>query len=239
MTIKDSQQLYTSDLYLKNNPSWHEEDAPKKAAIIEQLIKRNKIEIGSFCEVGCGSGEILVTLSKKFKEATFHGYDISENAIKIAKPKENSNIKFECKDISKNKIDLKHDLLLIIDVIEHIENYFAFLRDVRYLSKHTIFHIPLDMALWTLFREKMLIESKSRVGHIHNFTEDFILEILQDNGYKIVDKIYTEPMYNKTTLKQNVVELIRKILFRISKRLCSKTMGGISIMVLAENQHQH
>src|SRR5437016_5537017 len=81
----------------------------------------------------------------------------------------------------------------------------------------TIFHIPLDMCVWSLFREKMLIESKERVGHIHNFTEDFITSILTDHGFKIIDKIYTEPTFETMSLKQKFINGIRKILFRINK----------------------
>ena len=124
----------------------------------------------------------------------------------MASKKEEINLKFELKDITKSDDKSFFDVLLVIDVIEHLSNYFSFLESISKKSKYTIFHIPLDMFVWSLFREQMLIESKKRVGHIHNFTEDFILSVLNDYGYKIVSKQYTEPDYKSnshTTPAQN------------------------------------
>ncbi len=229
--------IYNDDTYLANNPNWHEEDGPFKTGKIITLLQSNKIPLNTVCEVGCGSGEILVLLGKSMPEITsLIGYDISAQAIKIATQKETDKIKFARKDITDASDNSFFDLLLVIDVIEHIENYFAFIRSIANKSSHTIFHIPLDMSVWSLFREKMLIESKKRVGHIHNFTEEFILSILEDNGFTIIDKMYTEPTFEVINTKQKIVNGARKLVFRINQRFCSKTLGGYSILVLAKNQ---
>jgi predicted TPR repeat methyltransferase len=229
--------IYNDDTYLTNNPNWHEEDAPFKTGKIVKLLQRNNIPLNTVCETGCGSGEILVLLGKALPEITsLIGYDISAQAIKIAAKKETANIKFALKDITNASDNSFFDLLLVIDVIEHIENYFAFLRAIANKSSHSIFHIPLDMSVWSLFREKMLIESKKRVGHIHNFTEEFILSILEDNGFTIIDKMYTEPTFTVINTKQKIVNGLRKMLFGINQRFCSKTLGGYSILVLTKNQ---
>lgn len=228
--------IYNDNTYLTNNPGWHEEDAPFKAGKIAALLQRNNIPLNTICEAGCGSGEILVQLAGTLKGVTsMIGYDISAQAINIAKKKETPLLKFEETDIASTHADVFFDLMLVIDVIEHIENYFAFLRGIVHKSRYTIFHIPLDMSMWSLFREKMLIESKKRVGHIHNFTEEFILSILEDNGFTILDKLYTEPTFEVTSAKQKFINSVRKMLFRINKRFCTKTLGGYSIMVLAKN----
>src|SRR6266487_6207817 len=182
------QDIYNDKTYLSNNPNWHEEDAPFKTEKILLLLKRNSIAFNTVCEIGCGSGEILVQLSAKLPETVkIFGFDISKDAISIAKKKETGRIKFELKDITDKNEKYFFDLLLVIDVIEHIDNYFKFLSDIAMKGKYTIFHIPLDICVWSLFRERMLIESKERVGHIHNFTEDFITSILTDYGFKIID----------------------------------------------------
>ncbi len=228
--------IYNNDTYLTNNPLWHEEDAPFKAGKIAGLLNQNKIDFKTVCETGCGSGEILVQLSKKMPgDVEFAGFDISNAAINIAKKKETGKIKFYCKDIIAENENYFFDLLLVIDVIEHIEDYFSFLKSLAPKGKYTVFHIPLDISVWSLFREKMLVESKERVGHIHNFTEGFILSILTDYGFKIIDKVYTAPTFETVSFKQKVVNGIRKTLFKINKRFCTKLIGGYSIMVLCEN----
>lgn len=235
--IQDYSEQYKNGAYLTRNPSWDEEDASYKANKVLALLKKHPIPVTSIHEVGCGSGEILVELSKKLPNSTsFHGTDISQDAINIAKNKVTNQISFEVADISLNKPTKLIDLMLVMDVIEHVENYFQFLRNIHPTSRYTIFHIPLDMCIWSLFREQMLIESKERVGHIHIFTEDLIKSILTDCGYKIFDQLYTEPTFKPNSLKQKLVESIRKTLFRIHPRFCSKTIGGMSILVLAENE---
>jgi SAM-dependent methyltransferase len=176
--------------------------------------------------VGCGSGAVLEELSKcnNNKTINYFGFDISKDAINIANKRSNSNLSFYLKDITDSSNTDLFDVLLVVDVIEHLPNYFSFLEA-----------IPLDMFVWSLFRENMLIESKKRVGHIHNFSEDFILSVIEDNGFNIIDKQYTEPDYTSSSFKQRIVNTLKKLLFKISPRFCSKTLGGYSIMVLCKN----
>jgi SAM-dependent methyltransferase len=226
--------IYNDETYLKNNPGWHEEGALFKTERIIRLLEKNPIALKTVCEVGCGSGEILVQLEKKLPaEVQFTGLDISKDAFDIAKKKETEKIKFFLKDIAAE--ERTFDLLLVIDVIEHIDNYFQFLDTIVSKSKYTLFHIPLDISVWTLYREKMLIESKNRVGHIHNFTEDFILSILADHGFEMIGKMYTEPVFESGTFKEKFTNGIRKFLYMIHKKFTTKFMGGYSIMVLCKN----
>jgi len=229
--------IYNDNTYLIQNPTWHEEDASFKVNKIVKLLNRNSISFKTVSEIGCGSGEILVQLESFFPEVTqFYGFDISKDAIEIAKKKETNRIKFEIKNLSDKNEVCFYDLQLVIDVIEHIDNYFNFLTGIVSKSNYTIFHIPLDMCVWSLFRENMLIESKDRVGHIHNFTEDFILNILTEHGFEIIDVMYTEPISNQMSTKQKFINLIRRFIFIINKKFCTKTLGGYSILVLAKNK---
>lgn len=229
--------IYNNQTYLNENPLWHQEDSFFKANHIQDILVSNKIDSSSVCEIGCGSGEILVQLKKlnPSKNTQYVGFDISKDAIAIAQKKQESGIVFELKDITEPSDKSFFDVALVIDVIEHLPDYFAFLKQVAKKSKYTVFHIPLDLFVWSLFREQMLIESKQRVGHIHNFTEDFILSVLADNGFTVVDKRYTEPDYSSQSFKQKIVNALKKGLFKISPRFCSKTLGGYSILVLCKN----
>lgn len=229
--------IYNDATYLTNNPTWHEEDAPFKTERILKILRRHSLAIQTVCEVGCGSGEILVQLARQLPPATqFVGYDISEAAIAIAQPKATPQIQFALKDLTSPDETVVFDLLLVIDVIEHLENYFDFLRKIVPRARYTVFHIPLDMSVWSLLREQMLLESKARVGHIHNFTEAFILSVLAESGFRIIDVLYTEPVYKQKTRKEHVIDAVRRVLFRLNPRFCTKTLGGYSLMVLTENQ---
>lgn len=229
--------IYNNSTYLLQNPQWHQEDSAFKASFIHSILSSNNISYASVCEVGCGSGEILRQLKKRNNSPSvqYAGFDISKDAINLALKKQEENLKFELKDITVNNDNSFFDVLLVIDVIEHLSDYFSFLKSISKKSKYTVFHIPLDMFVWSLFREQMLIESKERVGHIHNFSEDFILSVLKDNGYKIISKQYTEPDYKSGSFKQSFINAIKKVLFKIAPRFCTKTLGGYSVLVLCEN----
>jgi len=201
------------------------------------LLTRNTFPFETICEIGCGSGGVLAELAGKLPPTLHYlGVDISNEAINMAKKKETQTLKFELKDITEKSDNRHFDLLLVIDVIEHIPNYFYFLERIQPKSIYTVFHIPLDIYTWSLFREKMLIESKDRVGHIHNFTEDFIISILTDYGFKVIDKMYTT-LYESHSLKQKIVNSMRKIIFSLNERFCTKTLGGYSILLLTENMN--
>ncbi len=232
--------IYNNNSYLNQNPDWHQEDSGFKASLIHSILSSNKITYKSLCEVGCGSGEVLAQLKKTnpSKEIKYVGFDISKDAMDIALKKQEENLQFELKDITLKEDQSFFDVMLVIDVIEHLPNYFSFLESISKKSKYTVFHIPLDIFVWSLFREQMLIESKERVGHIHNFSEDFILSILKDNNFKILDKRYTEPDYKANSFKHKVVNSIKKVLFKVTPRFCTKTLGGYSVLVLCENQHK-
>lgn len=231
------QHIYNDGTYLKNNPTWGEEDAPVKAKNILKIIERNSLSYTTVGEVGCGSGEVLFQLEKALPNVqSFYGFDISSAAINIAKKKETEKIKFKVHDFAnKGEDNFSFDLLLVIDVLEHVQNYFSLLDWIVPKSKYTIFHIPLDLCVWTLFKEKILIDSKKRVGHIHNFTEDFIKHILSSHGFLIIDQIYTKPTFETLTFKERGKNILRKIAFMINKRFATKTFGGYSIMLLTRN----
>jgi len=230
--------IYNNNSYLNQNPLWHQEDSVFKASFINSILSSNKITYNSLCEVGCGSGEILFQLKKieANKAIKYFGFDISEKAIEMSLKRKEENLHFELKDITDKEDKSFFDVILVIDVIEHLQNYFSFLQNISKKSKYTVFHIPLDMFVWSLFREQMLIESKERVGHIHNFSEGFILSILKDYGYKVIAKQYTEPDYKSNSFKQRFVNGVKKALFKIAPRFCSKTLGGYSVLVLCENK---
>ncbi|RYY20140.1 MAG: class I SAM-dependent methyltransferase [Cytophagaceae bacterium] len=229
--------IYNDATYLANNPTWHEEDAPFKAERIRRLLARNQVPLAIVAEVGCGSGEILVQLARHLPATTrFVGYDISRQALAIAQPKATSQVQFRLQDFTSPAETTVYDLLLVIDVLEHLDNYFEFLRGIMGKARYTLFHIPLDMSVWSLLREQMLLESKARVGHIHNFTEDFILSVLAESGFCPVDKLYTEPLYKRKTRKEHVIDAVRRVLFKLNPKFCTKTLGGYSLLVLTENQ---
>lgn len=230
------QTIYTDGTYLEKNPSYGVEDSPWKAQQILGIIRKNNLNPRSICEIGCGAGEILSQLQSVLaNNVRFQGYDISPQAIQLSQQRQNQNLSFACKDIT--QIEIKpFDLLLCIDVFEHIEDYLNFLRQLKPKSKYKIFHIPLDMSAQFVLRAEPILWMRANVGHIHYFMKDTALWALKDAGYNILDYCYTaEHVDRPKSFKARLLKLPRKILFAIAPNLTVRLLGGYSLLVLAES----
>lgn len=228
-------EMYEDDLYAVKNPTWHEEDAPWKAGHIERIIKKNKIPHDRICEIGCGTGEILLNLEKAFGTSTFSGYEISPHAFKRAVQKQTDHTKFYIDDLL-SVSDKYFDLVLAIDVIEHMEDYISSIKKLRNLGKYKIFHIPLDLSAQSLIRARPICDLRRNVGHIHYFFKETALATLEDCGYTIIDQCYTASRLElpNQALTSRMMRLPRRMMFAVNADFTVRLLGGYSLLVLAE-----
>ena len=61
-------KFYTSGDYLEKNPLWHTEESSWKAEHAMRMINRHKISARAICDVGCGAGEVLKQLQRRFDD---------------------------------------------------------------------------------------------------------------------------------------------------------------------------
>lgn len=237
--MKNYNDFYTKGKYLSNNPTWDAEDSPWKAKQLFDLFKKNNIKnIKTITEVGCGSGEIMFNFSKNLNDESvkYFGFDISPQAIdlanKIKSEKMLGNFSYKILSIP----DQQSDILLCVDVFEHIEDEFTFLRNIKDKSKYFLFNIPLDLSVQSLIREHTILSQRKRVGHVNYYTKSLALETLKDTGFEIVDFTYGEwfRFYKSESIFTTIMNFIRKIFMRINPDLCVKIFGGSSLVVLAK-----
>jgi SAM-dependent methyltransferase len=228
--------MYIDGDYLKNNPTWDVEDAPWKADLIFQMIKKHHMDPKTICEIGCGCGEILHQLQLKLPPTTkLTGYEISPQAFELCKNRSNDNLLFYPKKYC-GETDSNYDLILLIDIIEHLEDYFRFLRDIKGKSHFKILHIPLEMFVLAVFHQQFLLGQKKKVGHLHFFSKDMVLEMLRDIGYEIIDYSYTAgySLPKDFGLKDRLLKIPRRFLFPIAPDLTVRVFGGYSLLVLVK-----
>lgn len=229
------QDMYQDGTYASSNPTWHEEDAPWKARQIEGILADNRVAYQTVCEVGCGTGEILVRLAAGHPGVAYSGYDISPQAYARASRNERPGVTFHHGDALEEP-DAHFDLVIIADVIEHVEDYLGFIRKVKAIGDRTVFHIPLDLSAQSVIRMSPIMGLRGSVGHIHYFTKDTALAALTDCGYKIVDWRYTASRLElpNQTRSSHIVAPLRKALHRAHPDLAVRILGGYSLLVLAE-----
>ena len=216
----DFEKIYTEGEYFKNNPTWSVEDSVWKGEIIERLLKKNDIRFNEMIEVGCGAGKILEYLQMKNTNQNFIGYDISPQAIDLATHIKNKSLHFLNENFIESYKNVT-DVLLVIDVVEHIADYYGFLNKLKQKSKHFVLHIPLDISVHTVLKPHINLQQRDSVGHIHYFTKEHVDFMLKDCGYNIIDWQYTKPNTDCLPIKgfrQNIKKYLRNFTFSISQK---------------------
>ena len=231
----NDQSLYQTGQYVEKNPTYHVEDSAWKAQQILKLIERHGLQPRTICEVGCGAGEILRQLQYQLpSETEFYGYEISPQAFSLCQSRANDRLHFYCEDLL--AADTPHfDLLLCIDVFEHVQNYMSFLAAMRNKARHKIFHIPLDMSAQWVLRGRPILKERDQAGHLHYFMKETALATLRDTGYTVLDAVYTDgALDHPRSVKAKLARLPRRVLAKVSQDFVARALGGYSLLVLAE-----
>ena len=226
--------MYDNGTYLASNPSWHTETSAWKASKIREILARNKIDPITIGEVGCGAGEVLRELHKFFPDSHATGFEISPQAFELCKSKEDKNISFKFGDLALS--NEKFDILLAIDVMEHVEDYIGFLRGLKQNADLCVFHIPLDLTVQSLIRAKPLAQARQSLGHLHYFTKETALATLKHAGYELLDSFYTYLQLESPgrSLRIKMVSPLRRMALAINQDLAVRFLGGCSLIVLAK-----
>lgn len=242
--------FYTGEQYQKNNPGWHLDAAPWKTVGILKMLQRNQLHPQTICDVGCGVGEVLRLLQQHFPAGIYLGYDIAPYAIEQAKLRENEQLHFHCGDFLQEEKG-HFDLLLMIGVLEHFEDIFQVLRDIKERSEYKMFLLPLDLSMTAVLRNRV-IDFRHEAGHLHFFTKDIALDIFKDLGYEVVDAFYVLPPLDTTSwdeVKGQPLRLLRKLakitllglqrlparlLYTIHHDFAARAFSGWRLMVLVK-----
>ena len=230
-----TRSIYEDGRYLEKNPLWHVEESPWKAKQILRLMKRNSLAPRAIGEVGCGVGEVLKQLQENMPaDCMFYGYEISPQAFELCKSRANERLRFKLMDIGKER-EVQFDLILALDVIEHLEDYFSFLREIKPKSRHHIFHIPLDLSVQTVFRRNALLKRRDLHAHLHYFTKETALHTLRDVGYEVLDYFYTPRSVELGSEGiQKILKVPRRLCFAVHEDLTARVLGGFSLLVLTK-----
>jgi SAM-dependent methyltransferase len=228
------QTIYLDGEYLAKNPGWHVEESPWKARQILRMLRKNRLSPRTICDVGCGTGEVLKQLQQNMdSDCIFSGYEVSPQAFELAKSRANEKLHFRLVDFLEEEGNF--DVILVLDVIEHLEDYFTFLRRLKARSRYKIFHIPLDLSMQTVFRKKALLKRRDLYAHVHYFTKETALQTLVDTGYEVLDYFYTPRSIDfGSEAGEKLLRLPRKVCFAINRDFATRLLGGFSLLVLAK-----
>jgi ubiquinone/menaquinone biosynthesis C-methylase UbiE len=230
-----AKERYTGNDYVEDNPSWHEDDAPWKAAHIQAILQRNGVQPDTIGDVGCGTGAIIEILSRYYPQSRIEGFEISPHAHEVSLKRASTKLTFSMTDAFQS--GKYFDLSMAIDVVEHVENPFEFLREMGRLSRWQVLHIPLDMNALAVGRGWVLREARRTLGHIHYFSRDSALAAIAEAGLETVDSFYTAWAIDQSykSWKKRLAAWPRRIAFTAAPDATVRLVGGWSLMVLTRS----
>jgi SAM-dependent methyltransferase len=225
-------ELYTSGRYGTQHPDWHEEDAAAKAAAVASLLRYGGVQPLTVVDVGCGTGGVLRLLAgrlgDRWPEAHFEGWDIAKAAIRKARVHEGGQLHFVHGDFLAS--ERQADLLLCLDVFEHVQDDVGFLEQLASRARWMVFRIPLDLSVWDVARPRRLVEAGPTLGHRHVYTRELALQRLDLAGYRVVEERYHRIRHGRP----RGLDPLRSVWRRFSPHGAARWLGGVSLLVLAE-----
>jgi SAM-dependent methyltransferase len=232
--MDSSSQRYLSDTYLERNPTWDQEDSPWKAEQVWQALQRGGRLPTRLAEVGCGAGGVLAELRKHLPDTHLSGFDIAPAASRFWAQHEGLGINFQVGDFLRSD-GPRHEVILLLDVIEHLEDPFAFLRQIRDRADQVILIIPLDLSAISVLREAPLMHVRDKVGHLHYFTKSLALALLEECGFAVTDWRYSNAAISGPGMswKTRMIAPVRWLFYRINHDLGARLLGGETLIVTA------
>lgn len=225
---------YLSSAYAEQNPSWDREHSSWKARWVLHVLRANDIQPQRVAEIGCGAGAVLAELNKALPGTTLHGFDIAPAAARFWSEYAGTGIEFTLGDFLMAD-DESYDVVLLLDVLEHLANPFEFLMRVRCRANHFVFHIPLDLSAMNVLRESPLLHVREKVGHLHYFTRRLALSLLRECGYEVVSEQYTGAAFRapQRGWRTKLAALPRRLVSLLNRDFSALLLGGETLIVCA------
>jgi SAM-dependent methyltransferase len=225
---------YLGQGYRERNPSWDAEDSPWKAALVRELLARHGLRPAIVAEVGCGAGGVLAALRPALPDAELLGFDIAPGAADFWPAHATQRIAFTLGDFFALS-ERHYDVLLLLDVLEHLGDPLSFLERAREHADHFVFHFPLDLSAVSVLRETPLLHVREKVGHLHYFTRGLALALLREGGYEVIEARYTGAAFNapQRSLTTRLAGLARRLAYAVGRDFSARLLGGETLLVLA------
>lgn len=222
--------MYNDGRYFSKNPGWHENNAAWKASQVLSLLSERNFHPTSIVDIGCGTGGVLEVIAGALNGTRLVGYDLSAQAIAMIERSD----RVELKVGTPHDVHEHYDLLLSLDVFEHVEDYLGFLRSLKPIADWFVFHIPLDISAQSVMREQPLLAVRSSVGHLHYFTRATALASLQTAGFEIVcDRLLHPTDIPGRRVKTRIANMPRSVGRHLRPQLSARILGGSTLLVLA------
>jgi ubiquinone biosynthesis O-methyltransferase len=195
---------------------------------ITEFIKKERVNI-EILDLGCGHGELSIPLLKlgyKLDCVDLDKSNLSELREKLKKiPYITKRVKVVNSSIEKYNLDKKYDVVLLTEVLEHVDHPEEILKKIYQLLKNNgicILSIPNGFGTYEiffdwpiiLFRKMLGIKTPSGRYHINFFSFNRIKRIFKDNNFEVI-KLVKHVFFPILPFKNRLIQLLDIKLARI------------------------
>ncbi len=188
--------IYNDQSYVANNPQLHREDSAFKfeqiAGLLEQIqIHENRIKI---LDVGGGAGVLGGMAAEYFTGkgvgVEFVALDLSAEMLGVQAQSNPHIVRiWNCSVV--DCPEKEFDLVLMIDVIEHIQNKDMAANRLNEIGKNVIYNIPIQINVVDLLRNAVnrglyYSEQTRLIGHVHFFSYASARRFVDRHHHRIV-----------------------------------------------------
>ena len=170
MTLDKSLDMGTAEEQLKRN---------KRVGYQIQLMKPFISKKDSILEIATGKGYLAYAMKQIYPNLV--GSDIDPKVISH-NAKYNPEVKMILSDVIKLPEDKKYDVVVAMDVLEHVENTREFANKIHVLAnKYAIIQVPTKRRL-VCPNDPVLQDGKEFDGHLHYFSRFSLNNLFTENG---------------------------------------------------------
>jgi SAM-dependent methyltransferase len=248
--------LYVKGEYIHNTPLLHEESSPWKLSKIIPLVRSlfqhgyGKAEV-NILDIGGGAGVILKELSTYIKtnfqtKVNKYVLDLSPQMLEAQKKKNTDIIRALNEDIRHTSIgDKEIDLVLLIDVLEHIPEPTQALEEIRRIADYLILKVPLEDSIfhgtWNfLNRGKPRRYDRDVYGHINLYNLRRLISQIKEHAGVILDyhlsltinRPDAQHAPTKAKIGSQLKDSLALPVYLLSPRLCSAVFGASAFILV-------
>lgn len=194
---------------------WHVGRRRIIASLVEEICRQVKDRRPRILDVGCGTGANLLMLSE-YGDA--EGVDISEDALAFCRERGLNKVKHGAAEELPYE-DCAFDLVTALDVVEHIDDDVASLREMRRVLRpdgRVLLFVPTFMFLWGLQDDVSNHRRRYRLPELHR--------VLAQAGFEVERSTYANITFFAPIL------LIRQLM-RLTK-VKAETENNINVPAL-------
>ena len=150
------------------------------------LNELQQLDFQKILDVGCGTGEILKSITERYSFAQLYGLDISEEMLKQANDKLKGTATLILGDAENITLETNSfDLLLCTDSFHHYPNPQQAISEFYRVLKHGKFLLIADY--WKPFPIRQIMNlfiSYSNEGDVNIYSKKEIIEFLKRGGFQ-------------------------------------------------------